>query len=319
MLKPRSLALLGALFVCHLATASGARITEGHIKNIVTFGDSYTSIDLPQDGGQAWPVYLAGYANISLHSYARVAATCSPNLTTSLVASVLNDELPLYFTEKNNGSLGSLESDTTLYTNWIGTNDIGYSGLLTGQAQDGASIVDTTECAVGWLKTLYDSGARNFIFQNLLPLQLLPTYAPDAYPSKFWNAERNTTEWHIGIAELVRSGNKLAELMLTQMAANLSDAHIGIFDSYGLFQDMYSNPSKYLNGTAPLNVTGAAISCVYDLEKAATDCTNATGSQLDSYLWYNEMHPGEQANRVIAQQFSEIISNGTNAWLRWLH
>lgn len=65
--------------------------------------------------------------------------------------------------------------------------------------------------------------------------------------------------------------------------------YTGMFDSYSLFQDMLNHPSNYLNGTAPLNTTGAVKSCVYQLNEATSDtgnCTIAQGSDRDSFLWY---------------------------------
>ena len=52
-------------------------------------------------------------------------------------------------------------------TLWIGTNDVGVNALLTGSQTPGVTVVDTVTCAVDWVQTLYDSGARNFIFQNV--------------------------------------------------------------------------------------------------------------------------------------------------------
>jgi hypothetical protein len=51
---------------------------------------------------------------------------------------------------------------------------------------------------------------------------------------------------------------------------------------------MYSHPALYLNGTAPLNVTGAVQSCVFQLNEpnGPEDCTIATGTDKDSFLWY---------------------------------
>lgn len=72
--------------------------------------------------------------------------------------------------------------------------------------------------------------------------------------------------------------------MLLTESTNL----LGYFDSYGLFSDMLANPANYLNGTAPLNVTGAANACVFKVNEStgdAGDCTTATGSALDSFLW----------------------------------
>lgn len=43
---------------------------------------------------------------------------------------------------------------------------MGANALLTGE-KDGATVVDAVTCAVNWVKTLYLSGARNFLFQNV--------------------------------------------------------------------------------------------------------------------------------------------------------
>ncbi|KAK0199231.1 hypothetical protein DFS33DRAFT_376718 [Desarmillaria ectypa] len=105
-------------------------------KNLVTFGDSYTDIVNVGDGGTAWPVYAAS-------------------------------QLPSYFAEKHSGSI-NVNAEETLYTQWIGTNDVGVYSLLTGS--NGASIVDVVQCMVDWVRVLYKDGARNFLVQNMVPL-----------------------------------------------------------------------------------------------------------------------------------------------------
>ncbi len=63
----------------------------------------------------------------------------------------------------------------------------------------------------------------------------------------------------------------------------------GLFDTHSFFNNMLDNPSEYLNGTAPLNTTGAVKSCVYQLNESTADpgaCTIAQGSDRDSFIWY---------------------------------
>lgn len=63
---------------------------------------------------------------------------------------------------------------------------------------------------------------------------------------------------------------------------------LGLFDSYALFSDMIAHPTLYLNGTAPLNVTGASHACVFKLNESTSSggvCTDAVGSAADSFLW----------------------------------
>lgn len=49
---------------------------------------------------------------------------------------------------------------------------------------------------------------------------------------------------------------------------------------------MFDNPARYLNGTAPLNITGSVDACVYPLGGGTPNCTVATGTAKDSFLWW---------------------------------
>ena len=72
------------------------------------------------------------------------------------------------------------------------------------------------------------------------------------------------------------------------LLSNASEHLAGLFDSYALFSDMISNPQNYLNGTAPLNVTGCIKSCIYAVNESQSgpaDCTFVTGTDEDSFLW----------------------------------
>ncbi|KAG6895426.1 hypothetical protein C0992_001287 [Termitomyces sp. T32_za158] len=219
------------LAICVPATYSSSAkgLKANKIKNLVTFGDSYTDVVVAGDNGVSWPTYAAGYAQVSLHPFARAGATCSNNITFRPFPPLFESQLPLYFAEKNNGSL-ELDAKETLYTLWIGTNDLGVNSLISDS--NNASLVDVTNCMVNWVKVLYESGARNFLFQNMIPLELTPLYAADSYPNRYWAAERNTTEWNNFMTELTLSGNALTKLLLTALAPTLHDSHI-VFERDG--------------------------------------------------------------------------------------
>ncbi|KAI0657945.1 hypothetical protein C8Q70DRAFT_250112 [Cubamyces menziesii] len=301
-------------------TALAAGPLPGQIKNLVTFGDSYTDVDGHADGGIVWPVYAAQDGHFKLFPFAKSGATCSNNLTARPFPSVFESQLPLYFAEKSNGTL-RLNPEETIYTLWIGTNDVGANALLTGSQPPGVSVVDTVSCAVNWVKVMYASGARNFVFQNMIPLEHAPMYTPESYPNRYWTGPRNTTAWSVFMAELTRSGNAIAELMLKDLAPQLHGAHLGLFDSHALFTDMLNHPQLYLNGTAPLNVTGAVHACVFQEGESTGDpgvCTDATGTDRDSFLWYDELHPSEQADRMVGKIISDTIHRKSEKWITWL-
>lgn len=94
---------------------------------------------------------------------------CSNNVTTTKTNSVFEVQIPRYETEVANGTL-KLNASETMYTLWIGTNDLGYDGLLKGHTVGGATVINTTTCALSWIEAMYKNGARNFLFQNVSSL-----------------------------------------------------------------------------------------------------------------------------------------------------
>jgi hypothetical protein len=69
--------------------------------------------------------------------------------------------------------------------------------------------------------------------------------------------------------------------------------------------DIWNNPSAYLNGTLPLNVTGYVIEC--------STSTCASLDARDRFMWYDELHPSEQTDRIIAREFVNAVS-GQSDW-----
>lgn len=131
----------------------------------------------PGDDSVSWPTYAAQYGNMTLFPFAHAGASCSQGLTplpfASLNAYLFEVQLPQYLTSKSDGPLGKIDNDATIYTLWIGTNDVGANALLTGEAEPGVTMVDTITCAMNFLKTLYQNGARNILFQNVSEMAFL--------------------------------------------------------------------------------------------------------------------------------------------------
>ena len=62
---------------------------------------------------------------------------------------------------------------------------------------------------------------------QMIPLETTPLYAADSFPSRYWTAQRNTTEWSIFMRELTTAGNAIARLQLQLLAPTLHGAHVG--------------------------------------------------------------------------------------------
>jgi hypothetical protein len=66
--------------------------------------------------------------------------------------------------------------------------------------------------------------------------------------------------------------------------------------------DIWHNPANYLNGTAAFNVTSSVLQC-------GPSCMPL--DIRDSFMWYDELHPSEQTDRVVAREFVKVVKGGS--------
>jgi phospholipase/lecithinase/hemolysin len=75
--------------------------------------------------------------------------------------------------------------------------------------------------------------------------------------------------------------------------------------------DIHNNPSAYLNGTAPLVVNGYSHHC----NLSGADCV--ASASPDSYEFYDELHPSQQTDRIIARTFVDVVKGGSKWATYW--
>ncbi|RDI77215.1 hypothetical protein Vi05172_g12771 [Venturia inaequalis] len=325
-------------------------------ESLVTFGDSYTDeqrlnyfasnngtappvgwiqpvASITSTGGYVWPRYVAWYSSLKLHNYAVSGAVCSNTITPRaflpqinfLFPSVLEYEVPAFLADKSyKGPLTNtttpieLDDDKTVYAIWIGTNDLGNDAFLTDSQVEGKQITDYIDCVYSSLDKIYAAGGRWFILMNVIPLNLLPQYAlpsnggataTRSFPNK---ASLNATEISyrmMGQVELVDEAFQYRTPFEVKFGDKFKEANFAYFDVNSLFNEMYTNPSAYLNGTAPLNVTSWINRC------SGNSCPGKLSP--DSYLWYDELHPSEQADRNVAKEFVQVFKGGSRFATYW--
>ena len=66
--------------------------------------------------------------------------------------------------------------DNTVYSMWIGTNDLGVDAFLTDSSLHETTIPDYVDCIFDRFDEIYREGARYFVLMNTAPLQLTPLY-----------------------------------------------------------------------------------------------------------------------------------------------
>lgn len=129
-------------------------------------------------------------------------------------------------------------------------------------------------------------------------------YQTTAYPTKYYFANTNATAWNVHMQTLTKAGNSLSRYLLRDLADELPLAKIGVllayvsqtlaypyssgvFNSYGLLNDITDRPQLYLNGTIPFNVTGSVNPCIYLTDGTSLGCTVEAKNEAewDSFVW----------------------------------
>ncbi|KAF2145232.1 carbohydrate esterase family 16 protein [Aplosporella prunicola CBS 121167] len=332
--------VLAALLPLAAALPPGGNRTSNNswnlknFKSLVAFGDSYTDEgrlsyfgthngtappagwvepvgNSTSTGGYIWPRYVADYTGANVYNYAVSGATCSNAIISRIwdginapFPDVAGYEVPAFLADKALPGFLELPADETVFSLWIGTNDIGSNAFLTDSQPAGLTLSDYLDCVYAQLDRLYAAGARFFVLMNLVPLQLSPLYALEANGGV--GGYQNTTETSFRMWEQVVLTNDVYEYRTPYeflLKKRYPGAHVALFDMYSLVNDMYAHPSAYFNGTAPLNVTGWI----------NHDGATLPPQQRDSFLWYDSLHPSEQADRVFAREFVGVVA-GESRW-----
>ncbi|KAI9710306.1 MAG: hypothetical protein M1820_002800 [Bogoriella megaspora] len=283
------------------------------------------------DGGRIWARYVVQYTGVNLYNYAVSGAVCSNNITPRFFAtinapfpSVAEYEIPAFiadskYVEADGTKALNVPADETVYSIFIGTNDLGYYAFIEDAQINNTTLVDYVDCVFDAFDSLYQNGGRYFVLQNVAPLQHTPIYALESEggvgpgPDEFWsNKPENTTQINGRQLEQVVSVNDIFKYQLpfeVKLANRYPGARFALFDTYSLLDDIWHNPENYLNGTAPLNVTGYENVC----NSNGSSCVDEGINNPDSYMWYDILHPSEQVDRIIAQNFVDVVK-GASKW-----
>ncbi|EEA28699.1 hypothetical protein TMatcc_002946 [Talaromyces marneffei ATCC 18224] len=316
-------------------------------KSLVTFGDSYTDesrfgyfynnngnappvgwVDPVNNntasGGYTWARYVASDANVNLYDYAVSGAVCSNEITPRWFAhingnfpSVLEYEIPAYVADSKYTTNGTpfldIPPSETVYSMWIGTNDLGEAAFLTDSQVPGKTLPDYTECVFSALDKIYANGARFFVLQNVIPLQLVPLYAKPENGGVYPNPDgaTNVTEVSYRMWESVKSVNNIYKYQLPfelLIQNRYPGAKFAFMDMYSIIADIYYNPDQYF--ASPANVTGYIKQC-----DATGKCSLAANPE--SFMWFDDLHPSTKTDSIIAERFVEVVQGRSKYATYW--
>ncbi|KAI9146927.1 Acetylesterase [Paramyrothecium foliicola] len=279
---------------------SSVRLGLKRFTSLVVFGDSWTASGLrdykpdangnvweaTSTGGRVWPQYVEQYAGVNSYDYAVSGAVSDRDYQIGTRNSVKQNQIPTFLSNKvyRNSTTNELILDVpnseTAYAIWIGTNDLGNRVFLTEKQPKGLPVTDYQDCVYGRLDRIYENGGQNFGVETSLFFEDKLQYNP------------NITQTSEEMRAYVYLANTVFEYRTPYEMS-----------------DIWHNPSKYLNGTLPLNVTSFVTAC-----GKACDSNDAR----DSYMWYDELHPSEQTDRVVAEEFIKVV-NGTSRFASYFN
>ena len=146
-------------------------------------------------GGITWDRWVSIYSGAMLYDYAVSGAVCSNEIIYRYLASVFGpfpdvvyevnafvaDTKYINATTHTNTLYTNRRPDNTVYSMWIGTNDLGVDAFLTDSSLNETTIPDYVDCIYDRFDEIYQAGGRYFVLMNTAPLQLTPLYGmPDA-------------------------------------------------------------------------------------------------------------------------------------------
>ncbi|KAI1073384.1 carbohydrate esterase family 16 protein [Whalleya microplaca] len=299
------------------------------IKYAFIFGDSYTQTGFDytlsppstsnpfgnpeypgwtSSNGPNWVGYLTVKYNASLlqtYNLAYGGATVDSDLVTpylptvvSVKQQVLEQFIPGYSGDSPSApSAPEWSGADSVFAFWIGINDVGNTYGSGEEAWDilYAKIFDVYS---GLVDELYLSGARNFVFINVPPV--------DRSPLTVGQGQSSVEGEKVAIA----SWNQRTEDMATALKLNHTDeVNVWVYDSNKSFGEVIDDPGSY-EQTSGLKNTTAYCEAYQNGTPEDDTLTQSCGVAVNEYFWLNNLHPTYPIHDVVAQQVGDALVAG---------
>lgn len=199
--------------------------------------------------GPNWIDFLATSYNASFikaYNLAYGGATVDAALVTPYAPTVVSmkdqvqlEFLPRYGAHPKDAPWTSKDS---LFAFFIGINDVGNSWY-----KNNATLYDSIFTVYsGLLEQVYTSGARNFLFLSVPPVNLAPLTLANNDGGYSVDAEgKSILDWNSKLTALTQAFKK-----------RHADANLFVHDTHKVFEDVIKNPKAYPQTAGYKNVTG---------------------------------------------------------------
>ncbi|KAL1881762.1 hypothetical protein Daus18300_000815 [Diaporthe australafricana] len=302
------------------------------LKHAFVFGNSYTTTyfnftqePYPQPGqplgnpgypgytssnGPNWIDYLTVKYNQSLfltYNLAYGGATVDSDLVAPYEPTVLSvkqqvqDEFVPGYTGASPSAPGAPDwtGEDTLAAVWIGINDVGNS-YYNGEDATAALYAQIFDVYAGLADTLYDAGARNFLFLNVPPVDRSPLITESGVDGAAAQEKAAIADWNGRVGALASA-----------LKGNHSEVNVWSFDANAVFEKVLDDPSSYPQTSGYTNTTGYCEA--YENGTSEPDSfVESCGVPVDQYFWLNTLHPTYPVHDVVAEEVAKALEAGPN-------
>jgi phospholipase/lecithinase/hemolysin len=211
----------------------------------------------------------------------------------SLEQQVQTEFVPLYGGQE----LTAWEPSTTLFAIWIGINDVGNSYAATASGNTTVYKAILSEYA-SLVNQLYITGARNFLFLNVPPVDRSPLTASSGPSAQALEASRITL-FNSGVTKLARN-----------LAHENKQNNVFLYDAHTLFEEALDNPQHFPQTALYRNTTDFCFD--YENGTVAMDTFNAScGYPVNQYFWLNSLHPTYPMHDLLASKVAMELKAGS--------
>ena len=184
-------------------------------------------------------------------------------------------------------------SDNSLFAIFIGINDVGNSYSSQNASLNGI-IFDVYS---GLVDELYQTGARNFLFLNVPPVDRAPLTTAQGASAEALEA-----------ADIADFNSRIANLA-NNLTHTYSDSTAFLFDTNAIFNQVLDDPCSHPQTCPYKNTTDYCVA--YENGTPSWYTFNATcGIPVDEYFWLNTLHPTFRMHNATAQAIAEELSCG---------
>ncbi|RKL36646.1 hypothetical protein BFJ72_g8195 [Fusarium proliferatum] len=286
-----------------------------NLKTLFVFGDSYSrtgfdpsSEDQPSSSnplgnpafpgrtsanGPNWVGYLTTTYNESgflTYNFAASGATLDISIVNNNNYDVIREIDEAFIPYHKVGD--TFDESTSLFAVWIGINDIANSYL-----NDDADVHDKIFQSFRYrIDSLYQAGARNFLFLTVPPLEHAPRITgSSASGTRIPLMANATAKW-----------NSRYRLFQQRIKYLHPTATVFVYDTYPLFQKVMDDPSQFKE-TAVYKDTEtyckAYQSGTDEIDTKLDECEYAA----NEYLWLNSFHPTSPMHKLLAKNVAQFL------------